>query len=494
MKNSKYGPLSNTIRLLLLATLVMGLTLGTGQKARAFASPAPVDLGAAAPFVILSKTGVTNVPVSNITGNIGTSPIDSTAITGFSLVTHSTNTYSTSAQVTGKIYAANNASPTPANLTTAVSNMETAFANAAGRSLPDATELYSGNLSGQTIAPGLYKWSTDVLITTNVTLAGPADAVWIFQIAGDLIMGSGAQVLLSGGAQAGTIFWQVGGGTGVEIGTTAHVEGTILAAKAIHLRTGASLNGRALSQTAVTLDKNVLVIPSANGGDTVGVFRPGSGLIYLKNTNTAGFADIAINYGNPGDYPLAGDWDGNGTDTIGVVRNGVFYLRNSNTAGFADIMFTFGLPGDQPIAGDWNGDGIVTVGVYRNGVFLLRNSNSAGAPDVTFSMGNPGDVGISGDWNGDGLDTTGVFRPSNGALYLKNSNTSGFADIAVNYGLAGDKPVTGDWDNDGIDTIGVYRNAQFLLRNSNTVGFADIVFAFGNPGDMPIAGNWDGLP
>ena len=494
MKNSGHHPLSNTIRFLLLAALVMGLTLGTGQKAYAFASPAPVDLGAAAPFVILSKTGVTNVPTSNITGNIGTSPIDSTAITGFSLIAHSTNTYSTSAQVTGKIYAANYATPTPVNLTTAVSNMEAAYTDAAGRSLPSATELYSGNLSGQTLAPGLYKWGTDVLITTNVTLAGPADAVWIFQIAGDLIMGSGAQVLLSGGAQAGTIFWQVGGGTGVEIGTTAHIEGTILAAKAIHLRTGASLNGRALSQTAVTLDKNALVIPSASGGDTVGVFRPSNGLIYLKNTNTGGFADISLNFGMPGDYPVAGDWDGNGTDTIGVYRNGVFYLRNSNTVGFADLQFAFGTPGDQPLAGDWNGDGIVTVGVYRNGVFSLRNSNSAGAPDLTFSLGNPGDVGISGDWNGDGLDTTGVFRPANGMLYLKNSNTSGFADIAFNYGMSGDQPVTGDWDNDGIDTIGVYRNAQFLLRNSNTNGFADIVFALGNPGDMPIAGNWDGLP
>jgi len=74
-------------------------------------------------------------------------------------------------------------------------------------------------------------------------------------------MGPGAQVLLSGGAQANNIFWQVGGGTGVEIGTTAHIEGTILAAKAIHLRTGASLNGRALAQTAVTLDANTIVIP-----------------------------------------------------------------------------------------------------------------------------------------------------------------------------------------------------------------------------------------
>ena len=238
----------------------------------------------------------------------------------------------------------------------------------------------------------------------------------------------------------------------------------------------------------------VYTITKSGGGDTTGVFRPGNGLLYLKNTNATGFADVAINYGTAGDYPVAGDWDGNGTVTIGIYRNGIFYLRNSNTVGFADLVFAFGQTGDQPVAGDWNGDGIDTIGIYRNGLFLLRNSNSAGAADTSFSLGNPGDVGIAGDWNGDGMDTTGVFRPSNGIIFLKNANTSGFADVALNYGLSGDMPVTGDWDNDGIDTIGVYRNAQFLLRNSNTIGFADIVFALGNPGDMPIAGNWDGLP
>ena len=228
--------------------------------------------------------------------------------------------------------------------------------------------------------------------------------------------------------------------------------------------------------------------------DTTGVFRPSNGLLYLKNQNTTGFADVAINYGTAGDYPVAGDWDGNGTATIGIYRNGVFYLRNSNTVGFADLAFAFGQPGDQPVAGDWNGDGMDTIGIYRNGLFLLRNSNSAGAPDTSFALGNPGDVGISGDWNGDAKDTTCVFRPGNGVIFLNNANTSGFADVALNYGLSGDRPVTGDWDNDGIDTIGVYRNAQFLLRNSNTIGFADIVFALGNPGDMPISGNWDNLP
>jgi len=259
MNNSTYHPLSKKVRLLLVATLAIALTLGTRQMARAAAAPAPVDLGAAASFVILTKTGITNVPTSAITGNLGVSPIFATAITGFSLIADSTKTFSRSSQVTGKIYAADYLTPTPANLTTAVSNMETAYTDAAGRKLPDYTELYAGNLSGKTLAPGLYKWSTDVLINSGVTLAGASDAVWIFQIAGNLTLGSGAKVLLSSGAQANNIFWQVGGGAGAEIGTTAHIEGTILAKTAIHLRTGASLNGKAFAQTAVTLDKNKVV-------------------------------------------------------------------------------------------------------------------------------------------------------------------------------------------------------------------------------------------
>ncbi|HEY5999305.1 MAG TPA: ice-binding family protein [bacterium] len=251
------------VRLWAMTASVVAFTLGTAQVARA-AGPAPVNLGAAAPFAILSKTGITNVPASAITGNLGVSPIAATAITGFSLVLDGSNRFSTSPQVTGRVFAADYASPTPAMLTTAVHNMEAAYRDAAGRTLPDFTNLYAGNLSGRTLAPGLYKWSTGVLITTSVTLAGARDDVWIFQIAGNLTLGSGADVLLSGGAQAKNIFWQVGGGVGVEIGTTAHVEGTLLAAKAIHLRTGASLEGRALAQTAVTLAMNQVVIPPLN--------------------------------------------------------------------------------------------------------------------------------------------------------------------------------------------------------------------------------------
>jgi len=238
------------------------------------------------------------------------------------------------------------------------------------------------------------------------------------------------------------------------------------------------------------------VCPTCADKDTVGVFRPGNGALYLRNLNVTGFADVAINYGLAGDYPVVGDWDGNGTDTIGIYRNGTFYLRNSNSLGFANITVAFGSPGDQPIAGDWNNDGVDTIGVYRSstGTFLLRNTNTPGVPDVTFALGNAGDLGIAGDWNGDGIDTTGVFRPSNGVIFLKNKNESGFADIALNYGLPGDQPVVGDWDNNGTTTIGIYRNARFYLRNSNTNGFANIQLDLGNVGDMPIGGNWDALP
>ena len=233
-----------------------------------------------------------------------------------------------------------------------------------------------------------------------------------------------------------------------------------------------------------------------DGADTAGVFRPSNGLLYLKNSNASGFADIALNYGMGGDYPVVGDWDGDGDDTIGVYRNGSFFLRNSNTIGFADVVFVFGQPGDQPVAGDWNGDDVDTIGIYRpsTGQFLLRDSNEAGPVQMSFYLGNVSDVGIAGDWDGDGIDTTGVFRPSNGVIFLKNTNNTGFADVALNYGLPGDQPVMGDWDDDGIDTIGIYRNGTFYLRNSNTIGFADIVFDLGIPGDMPIAGNWDGIP
>ena len=215
---------------------------------------AVVDLGAAADYVILAKTAISNVSTSAVTGDLGLSPAAQSFVTGFAL-TDATG-YATSAQVTGKVYAADQTSPTPINLTTAVNNMLTAYNDAAGRPSPDFSELSTGNLGGKTLTRGLYKWTNTVTIPTNVTISGGATDVWIFQIAGDLTMSSAVNITLAGGAQAKNIFWQVAGT--VTIGTTSHIEGNILSMTGITFQTGASMNGRALAQTAVVLDGNAI--------------------------------------------------------------------------------------------------------------------------------------------------------------------------------------------------------------------------------------------
>jgi hypothetical protein len=199
------------------------------------------------------------VPTSAITGNLGISPAAAAYITGFPLTADSTNVFSTSSQVTGKIYAADYAVPTPSDLTTAVSDMQAAFTDAAGRP-PEVTELGAGNIGGKTLAPGVYRWGTGLQIPADVTLSGSATDVWIFQVAQDLTMSSATTVVLSGGAVPKNIFWQVAGL--VDLDTTAHCEGVVLTMTSIALKTGASINGRLLAQTAVTLDSSTVVEPA----------------------------------------------------------------------------------------------------------------------------------------------------------------------------------------------------------------------------------------
>jgi hypothetical protein len=223
------------------------------------ASPGAVSLGAAGDFAILAKSAVSTVPTSAVTGNLGLSPAAATYITGFSQALDGTTVFATSPQVIGKVYASNYFEPTPANLTTAIGDMQLAFTDAAGRA-PDVTELGAGNIGGLTLNRGVYKWGTGLLIPTSVTLQGSATDVFIFQIAQDLTVSSATSVILAGGVLPKNIVWQVSGA--VDLGTTSHLEGIILCQTAITLRTGASINGRLLAQTAVALDSSVVIQPA----------------------------------------------------------------------------------------------------------------------------------------------------------------------------------------------------------------------------------------
>ena len=219
---------------------------------------APVNLRTAGNFTILTETGVTTTGVTAITGNIGVSPIAATAITGFGLIKDASNEFSRSSLVTGKIFAANYAAPTPSKMTTAINDMRTAFTSANGRTFPaPIVAKYAGDISGKTLPPGLYKWNTGVLITkVGVTLSGKATDVWVFQIAQNLTVNNAAIITLKGGAKAENIFWVVSGKA--TLGTSVNFSGNILSKTLISLNTGAKVKGSLLAQTAVTLIANTV--------------------------------------------------------------------------------------------------------------------------------------------------------------------------------------------------------------------------------------------
>ena len=217
-----------------------------------------VDLGSANDYVILASTGISTATSSDITGDIGVNPSPATYITGFSLIMDAGGVFSSSSQVTGKVYASDYSAPTPVKLVTAVQDMQLAYADAAGRTA-NYIELFAGDLSAKTVTTGVYKWGNSVLIDTDLVITGDANDIFIFQIAGSLTMAANVKITLSGGALAKNIYWQVA--DTVSIGTGASFNGIVLAMTNISVGTNASINGQLYAQTAVTLDANIVVKP-----------------------------------------------------------------------------------------------------------------------------------------------------------------------------------------------------------------------------------------
>ena len=243
----------------LIFAATVGLTLLVASQS--YAPPTtPVNLGTAGNFTILSEFGISTTGVTSIVGDIGVSPIFSTAITGFNLILDSTGDFSKDIQVTGKVYADDYTPPTQAYLGTAIGNMETAYTDAAGRA-PDLghVNLNSGLIGGLTLGPGVYQWGSSVTISDDLTLTGTANDIWIFQIAGTLDLDPGKKIILNG-AQANNIFWQVADTT--TLYGTSEFKGTILDKTLIAMQNGATLEGRMLAQTAVTLIGNTVIIPT----------------------------------------------------------------------------------------------------------------------------------------------------------------------------------------------------------------------------------------
>ncbi len=248
--------------------------------------------------------------------------------------------------------------------------------------------------------------------------------------------------------------------------------------------------------------------------DSTGLYDPDTGSFVFRNTNTSGEPDQQQTVPNVQStwLPLAGDWDGDGTDTIGHYdpATSSFYLRNSNTSSTPSYTFAYqpveGQMTWQPLAGDWDGDGTDTVGLWSSstGTWYLHDSHTSAMPQTGFQYGPTGGdwVPIVGDWNGDCVDTIGVYSPSAGTWYLRNSNSPGSEDHSLTFqgATSGWQPMTGDWNNDGFDTVGVYNPGlqEIWLRNSNTSGSSDVQFNYSSlpsgAWSYPLAGNWGSTP
>jgi hypothetical protein len=250
--------------------LEVHVELDSGGTSATGGDQVAISIGTAEDYVILTKSGISTVPDSTITGDIGVSPIAATAMTGFSLSADSSTQFSTSSQLTGQAFAASYGAPTSTALTAAVSHMEVAYTDAASRPVNEARVnfgagilggFYGGFYDGNShpLTAGVYTFRVDVTITSDIIFHGGAEDIFIMQITGNLIQAADKKVVLTGGALAKNIFWQVAGY--VEVGAGAHLEGILLAKTKVDFLIGSSLIGRVLAQTACNLQKASITEP-----------------------------------------------------------------------------------------------------------------------------------------------------------------------------------------------------------------------------------------
>ena len=373
-----FGRCTKFLGAMTMAALMMHTAMATG--------PAAVSLGTAGTYRILAKTGVTTTGTTTITGNIGISPGVASSITGFGLSMDGTGTFSTSSLVTGNIYASDYTSPTPSNLTTSVSNMEAAYTDAAGRVTPDFTNLGSaGEINGLNLTPGLYKWTTGVTVSSNVTITGSATDTWIFQIAGTLGLSSGATVTLSGGALASNIVWVVSGQ--VTLGSTAAMKGVILGQTAIVFNNGATLDGRALAQANVTLIGNT-VLPVELVSFTASANRMNADLNWSTATEVNNFGfDVERKTSN--NWNKVGFVEGNGTTNSSKNYS---YADNNLTSG----KYSYRLKQiDRDGKFEYSQSVEVTIGQVPKEFALLQNYPNPFNPSTMISYQLPANSHIS---------------------------------------------------------------------------------------------------
>jgi PKD repeat protein len=229
-----------------------------------------------------------------------------------------------------------------------------------------------------------------------------------------------------------------------------------------------------------------------NPVNAVGIFRNPGGTWYLDYNNT-GTVDKSFHFGEPGDIPITGDWDGNGIDGIAIFRpsTGYWYFDN-NFDGSVDKSFRYGGSSDRIIKGDWDGDGIDGIAIFRPSTgYWYFDYNLDGIVDTSFRYGCNTDRIIVGMWQGN-RDGIAIFRPSTGYWYF-DFNLDGRVDRSFRYGGSSDRIIKGDWDGDRIDGIAIFRpSTGYWYFDFNLDGIVDRSFRYGGSSDQIVKGDWHG--
>jgi hypothetical protein len=305
-----------------------------------------VVLGSASTYAALSGTSVTSTGATQLTGDIGVSP--GTSVTGFPPGTY-----------TGTKNVANTASAAAASAVTV------AYNDAMGRTNCPIT--IAGNIGGQTLTPGLYKSTSSLAISSgDLTLSGGGNpnGVFVFQVASALTTTSGRAVVLTNGAQAGNVFWQVG--SSATIGTTSKMQGTILASASITMLAGSTLNGRALARTGdVTLSATTIVVPTVN----------------VVATQTVTFTEAGLGAGTGWSVIFAGvESDANGATIDFTVADGTYAYTVGDSPTYSALPMT----GNTHVSGAPVGVSIAFTAIP--GTFKVTFTESGLASGMTWSV------------------------------------------------------------------------------------------------------------
>jgi hypothetical protein len=258
---------------------------------------------------------------------------------------------------------------------------------------------------------------------------------------------------------------------------------------------------------------------------SIGVFRPGTGQWLLDLDGNGAYGGCSVDscvaaFGQQGDLPTPGAWGTGETTLLGFFDSNTaawhLDLNGNEIVDACEIdscIGAFGQPGDLPVGGDWNGKGVTRVGVFRpstatwyfdiNGDGDLDSCTKANKIDAcTKSFGKSGDLPVVGDWKGNGKTRIGVYRPSTGQWFLdRNGNRKrddcSLDKCAASFGLTEDLPVVGDWNGNGKAKIGVFRpsTGEWLLdfNGNETWDGCEVDLClgpFGQPGDLPVVGKW----